>query len=309
MTSYASLNELFDSTAFMRAINKGNIWLLLFPVFPLGLALVIHPIWNSVVKHWEVKNKFAASLSAFGIVIFLILTLVFDSILALQISKKIHESKIIMGLDTVKWTINPIDPLTWDLNIVLVLFCGFFVSVLLSILFHFTLEMWKETRTQNVDDRNTIVRERDRLEAEIRNAKDDIERLSNQLNKAQENIVDLPDLVLITAQIASLKNEAINFENQVEVEKKKIATIQTDIIEKDQQIKDLKERKNKRLIDLVKLRAQIDEFLVGWNKFLAAEGNSTEGNSAENSIDKARENAYEIFDRHFQQGGLRWENK
>lgn len=298
MTSYASLNELFDSTAFLRAFEKANIWLILFPIFPLGLALVIHPFWTSAVKQWGLRKILPAIFSVVGIFVFLGLTLVFDSILALQISKKIHESKVIMGLSTGEWTINPIDPFTWDLNIVLVLFCGFFVSVLLSILFHFTLEMWKEARIQNVNDRNTISMEKDRLEVEIKNAKDEIERLSDNLQIAKQKIESISDSVLIKAQITGLEKEKQNSEDQIEENKKKVQNIQADLQQREEMIAELQVRKNKRLIDLVKLRAQIDEFLVGWNRFLAAEGNS-----AEDSIDKAREIAYEIFNKHFNQEG------
>ena len=304
MTSYASLNELFDSTAFFRAIQKANFWLLLFPIFPLGLALVIHPFWTSAVKQWESGKKFFTFLSVFIALLFVGLTLVFDSILALQISKKIHEAKVIMGLAIGEWTINPIDPLTWDLNIVLVLFCGFFVSVLLSVLFHFTLEMWKEARTQSTDDRNSIVKEKTRLEAEIKNSEDEIARFSENLQRAKEKMGGAPNMVLIESQITGLGNDIRDLNNRVEADKKRIGNIQSRTVQMENLIKELRERKNKRLIDLVKLRAQIGEFLVGWNRFLVAEGNG-----AEDAIEKAEEIAYQVFDKHFQSGGTRWESK
>lgn len=307
MTSYASLNELFDSTAFFRAIRKVNLWLLLFPIFPLGLALVIHPFWTSAIKQWESGKKFFTFLCVFIALLFVGLTLIFDSILALQISKKIHEAKVIMGLTTGEWTINPIAPLTWDLNIVLVLFCGFFVSVLLSVLFHFTLEMWKEARTQSADDRNSIVKEKTRLEVEIKNSEDEIARLSENLERSIQEMEGYPDTVLIKSQITGLDNDIRNLENQVESDKKRVGSIQSDIVQMKNSISELQERKNKRLIDLVKLRAQIDEFLVGWNRFLVVL--FPENNDADEAIEKAREIAYEIFDKHFQSGGTRWESK
>lgn len=303
MTSYASLNELFDSTAFFRAIQKVNLWLILFPIFPLALALVIHPFWTSAVKHWESGKKSFTFLCVFIALLFVGLTLVFDSILALQISKKIHEAKVIMGLATGEWTINPIDPLTWDLNIVLVLFCGFFVSVLLSVLFHFTLEMWKEARTQSVDDKNSIMKEKTRLEVEIKNSEDEIARLSENLQKAKQEMGGITDTVLIKSQITGLQNDIQNLKDQVTSDKKRVGSIQSDIAKMKNSISELQERKSKRLIDLVKLRAQIDEFLVGWNKFLAAEDNG-----AEDAIEKAEEIAYQVFNRHFQSGGTRWES-
>ena len=303
MASYASLNELFDPGAFFRAIQKVNLWLILFPIVFLGLALVIHPFWTSAVKQWGSGKKFAAFLSVFIALVFVGLTFVFDSILALQISKKIHEAKVIMGLETGEWVIKAIDPLTWDLNIVLVLFCGFFVSFLLSVLFHFTLEMWKEARTQRVDDRNSIETEITRLEAEMKNSKNEIDRISDNLEIAKAQMEVPPDTVLIQAQITGLENEVRNLEDGLQVNKKHIGNIQSEIVQMENLIRELHERKNKRLIDLVKLKAQIGEFLVGWNKFLAAEDNEDE-----DAIEKARDIAYEIFNKHFQSGGTRWES-
>lgn len=307
MTSYASLNELFDPAAFFRAIQKTNLWLILFPIVFLGLALVIHPFWTSAIKRWESSKKFGAFLYGFFALVFVGLTFVFDSILALQISKKIHEAKVIMGLATGEWEINAIDPLTWDLNIVLVLFCGFFVSVLLSVLFHFTLEMWKEAKIQSVDDKNSIMKEKTRLEAEIKNSEDEIARFSENLQKAKQEMGGTPDTVLIKPQITVLENDIRNLEDQIESKKKLVGSIQSDIVQMKNSISELQARKNKRLIDLVKLRAQIDEFLVGWNRFLVVLW--PEDNGADEAIEKAEVIAYEVFDKHFQSGGTRWESK
>ena len=302
-TSAASLNELFDRTAFFRAIQKGNLWLILFPIFPLGLALVIHPFWTSAIKQWSGGKKFLTFMSVFIALLFMFLTLVFDSILALQISKKIHETKKIMGLlkpENEEWIINPINPSTWDLNIVLVLFCGFFVSVLLSVLFHFTLEMWKEAKIQSVDGRNAIVKEKARLETELKNSKAEIDRLSTSLQEAKKEMEMSPDTILINPQISKLENDIQYLEDQVKEDKERVGKIESEVVQKKDSKDKLQERKNKRLIDQVKLRAQIDEFLVGWNKFHAAEGNG-----AEDAIERSREIAYEIFDKHFQWGGTK----
>ena len=175
----------------------------------------------------------------------------FDSILALQISKKIHEAKVIMGLATEEWTINPIDPFTWDLNIILVLFCGFFVSVLLSVLFHFTLTMWKEARTQSADDRNAIEKELTRLIAEKKYTENEIDRFSENLQKAKQEMEMPSDSVLIKSQITGLENDIQNLKQQVESDKKRIVSVQSKIAQMENLISELQERKNKRLIDLV----------------------------------------------------------
>ncbi|MDE0681507.1 MAG: GIY-YIG nuclease family protein [Candidatus Poribacteria bacterium] len=305
MASYASLNELFDPTAFFRTIQEANFWLLLIPIFPLGLALVIHPFWTSAVKHWETGKRLLAGFSTCMALFFVFLTFVFDAVLALQISKKIHEAKVIMGLATEEWAINPINPLTWNLDIVLVLFCGFFVSVLLSVLFHFTLEMWKEAKTQSTADRDSIITEKTALEAEIKNAENEINRFDKNLQSAKQEMGGSIDAVLIKSKITALKNEIKNLSDQIASERKNVGNIKSDIQQKENSINELRGKKGKRLVDIVKLRAQIDEFLTGWNRFLAAQN----GDDAEDVIETAREIAYNAVDTHFQSGGNRWDTQ
>lgn len=302
IASYASLNELFDPTAFFRTIQEANFWLLLIPIFPLGLALVIHPFWTSAVKHWETGKRLTAGFSTCMALFFVFLTFVFDAVLALQISKRIHEAKVVMGLATGEWAINPINPLTWNLDIVLVLFCGFFVSVLLSVLFHFTLEMWKAAKTQSTQDRDSIIAEKAALGAEIENAENEINRFDKNLQSAKQEMGGSIDAVLIKSKITGLKNEIKNLSDQIESEKKNVGNIKSDIQQKENSINGLRAKKGKRLVDIVKLRAQIDEFLTGWNTFLAAKGDD-----AGDAIETAREIAYKAFDEHFQSGGNRWD--
>lgn len=279
IASYDSLNEVFDPAAFFRAIQKANLWLILFPIFPLGLALVIHPFWTSAAKQWESGKKSFALLWVFIALMFVALTLVFDSVLALQISKKIHETNVIMGFVIEEWTISPINPFTWDLNIVLVLFCGFFVSVLLSVLFHFALEMWKEARTQSSDDRNSIIKQISKLETEMKNLEEDITRLSDNLKDAKQRMETegiQTDSVLIESQIYGLETDIRNLQDQVEVDNKHIESIESQIKEKESSIDQLQNVMVKRVIDIPKLEAQVAEFLVGWTNFLAAKGDSTD---------------------------------
>ena len=307
MVSYARLNEIFDPTAVFKTFRQLNFWLFVAPFFPLALAFAIHPCIGYVTKNFESHKRLRGGFWVVVIMAIVALTFVLDSLLALQISKKIHASSIILGIvgtEAETWSITPINPLTWDLNIYIVLFFGFVVSLLLGLLFHFTADLWTEARVQRTDDRNSIVKELGRLEAEMKNLDDEIIRLSEDLENAKkkmgETMEETPvDAVLIKAQIDALETDILNLEASLESDKKRVATIQSEITEAQKLIDELEERKNKRFVDLVKLRAQIDEFLSGWNKFLAAKGDD-----AEDTIERTREVAYEVFDKHFS-GGIR----
>ena len=299
MGSYARLNEIFDPTAVFKTFKQLNFWLFVAPFFPLALAFAIHPCIGYVTKNFESDKRLRGGFWVVVIMAILALTFVLDSLLALQISKKIHESAMILGIvETEVWPITPINPSTWDLNIYIVLFFGFVVSLLLGLLFHVTADLWTEARVQRTDDRNSIVKELGRLEAEMKNLDDEINRLSEDLDNAKKKMGETPvDAVLIKAQIDGLETDIRTLEASVEADKKRIANIQSGIAQAQKSINELEERKNKRFVDLVKLRAQIDEFLSGWNKFLAAKDDD-----AEDTIERTREVAYEVFDKHFSGG-------
>ena len=301
MTSYARLNEIFDPTAVFKTFEGLNFWLFVAPFFPLALAFAIHPCIGYVTKNFEAAKRLRGGFWVAVIITILALTFVLDSLLALQISKKIHGSAIILGIvETEGWPITPINPLTWDLNIYIVLFFGFVVSLLLGLLFHVTADLWTEARMQRTDDRNSIVKELGRLEAEMRNLDDEIARLSENLENAKKKMGETPvDAVLIKAQIDTLEIDIRNLESSRTADKKRVENIQLEITQAQKLIAELEERKNRRFVDLGKLRAQIDEFLTGWNAFLTAKGGD-----AENAVERVRSVAYEVFNKHFP-GGVR----
>ena len=299
--SYARLNEIFDPTAIFKTFKRLNFWLCLAPIFPLALAFSIHPCINSATKSIESGKKFRTGTWISVIIIILLATFVLDSLLALQISKKIHDSEILLGLvETEVWLVTPTNPFTWNMNIYIVLFFGFVVSLLLGLIFHFTLEMWKEARMQIIDDRNSIVKELSTVKVLMKTLDEEITRLSENLNNAKEKMGDIPaDPVLIKAQIKALETEIHNLENSLESHKKRIGNIQSEITDTQKSINELDNRKNKRVIDIGKLRAHIDEFLSGWNAFLAAEDNN-----ATDAIAEVERIAYQVFNTHFQQGDI-----
>ena len=304
--SLSSLNELFDPGAFFRAIEKKNIWLLLFPIFPLGLALVIHPFWSSMEKHWGAGQKIIAFFSGLAIFGFVCLTFVFDSIIALQVSKQIHTVKKLTQEDIGEWSISPRNPFTWDLNIILVLFCGFFVSVLLSVIFHFTIKLWQEARTQSADDRNSIEKKLSELETEMHVRQDELTHLSEALENSKQQMGEvLIDGILIKAQITGLKGDIQNRKDSVVKSDKQIANVQAKIVEKQKLIQKQQELQSKIFINVKKLRGQVSSFVTGWAKYLQA----AKGDAAEMPTVKAQDVAHDTLKRYFQSRGVQWESE
>ena len=273
MELYANLNELFDPTAFFRAIQEGNFWLLLYPIFPLALVLLIHPLWTSAAtaaKQERSGNKIMVFCWVLGIIIILAATFVFDSILSLRISEKIHGTKVLIGEipENSIWEIKPLNPLTWDLTIYLVLFCGFVVSLVLSALFHFTMEMWIEAR-RYTDDRNDIVKQIAKIEANIKNKNKNKEQLILDLKDLKENHKDqgMP----IDASLPILETEIEDLKSRIEADREKVRDIDSEIVKCRNLIDDKKGRLNSWVVDKLVLDAHIDSFLIGWSKFLVAQ--------------------------------------
>lgn len=284
IASYASLNELFDPTAFFRAIHEGNFWLLLYPIFPLALVLLIHPLWTSAAKQVELGKKTMVFCWVLGMIVIVAATFVFDCILSLQISEKIHGTKVLIGQlpENSKWEIKPMNPLTWDLTIYLVLFCGFVVSLILSALFHFTMEMWAEAR-RYTDERNAIVKQIAELEVDMKNMNEDKEQLLRDLDKVKEDNKD--NGVQIDVSQPVLEAKILDLKSQIETDKGRISDIQSAIDRCRKSIVDRKDFVDKWVVNKLVLEARIDSFLIGWGKFLVGQKGR---DSATTDIEEAR---------------------
>lgn len=270
---YTQLNDIFDPSSVFRAFQKANLWLIVFPFFALGLALVIHPLLTYGGKYQQEGKKNAAIVCWFGAFLFVIVTFIFDCILALQVSKKIHEAKVLFGLVEGDWLISPLRPQTWDLNIWLVLFCGFLVSLLLSVLFHFTLEMWKEARTQDVDDKISIKKEIGELETKLKGLENTKLAMSDKFESAKEELkgkYDEIDVFALGAEISKYESNIEHLKERINEDKERIKNIQSEIKEKENKIEGLNILIAKKAIDIVKLKSNVSEFVSGWTKFLAA---------------------------------------
>ena len=135
--SVAGLNDIVNPVAIFEALEgRWNLFVILFPFIFLGFAIALDHFWESA-RQWQ--HKWPADGLA-------IATFIFDGILAIQISQKLHDTRVLIGLTEGEWEFR------WnDLNIWTVLFCGFMVSLLVSILYHVTRERWKGVKPDRID--------------------------------------------------------------------------------------------------------------------------------------------------------------
>ena len=107
--TYAGVNDVVNPSALFKAFQgEWNLFVVMFPFVFLAFAIALDYFWEQ--GKWGYLVAFALA----G------LTLVFDGILAIQISQKIHQAKILMGQETEQWTFR-----MTDLNMWTVIFCGF----------------------------------------------------------------------------------------------------------------------------------------------------------------------------------------
>lgn len=299
------LNELFDPTAVFKTFREFNFWLVFASFFPLALALAIHPCIGYMTKGFEKGQKLRGFLFVLGIIAIVAITFVLDSLIALKVSEQIHNATRLISREEIEaWKVIPRNPFTWDLNIYIVLFFGFVVSLFLGLFFHFTVDGWTEARVRITDDRDTIEKELRGLEVEMKNLDEDIERHSDDSEKAKQGIEAIPDDVLIKAEIEGLDADIQHLTENVESGKKRIVSIQSEIAQKQNFKSDLESRIGKILIDLVTLRRHVATFMDGWTTFLAAKNDG-----ADSAIEKAQEIAEETLNKYIQSGEIRWESK
>lgn len=132
-----------------------------------------------------------------------------------------------------------------DLNIWTVLFCGFMVSLLVSILYHVTRERWKGVKPDQIDRENE-----ERMRLGIQKRVDEIKE-----KKVQKET----EMASTTATLQNLRNEIDNLKNG------KIPNLRQRIEEVDAEIH---KSASQRVIDRGRIESQIAQFLNGWIQYV-----------------------------------------
>lgn len=297
----AGVNEIFkvntivNPGALSKAFQEWNLFVVMFPSAFLAFAIVLDYFWE--------KGKKRLALLLVG------LTLGFDVILAIQISEKIHSANAFLSEIREQ---EAAERGFWmsDLNILTVIFCGFVVSLLVSITYHVMKQRWKEVsppqeRSKAADVRESQIKnEKMQREARFAVLKTEMENLQSEINqlkekeKATQQKITKAVRTPIETQTVVLKAEMENLQSEIEQLNKKGTAIQSKIDKTRAEIQELSRHRNKRVVNRNKMESQINQFLNGWCRFVAHSVDGTSDGSAE--IARIRQVAGETLDHYYQ---------
>lgn len=175
------MNSMFDSNALANAYADGIAelgFVLSAPIIFLGLGFALH--FFSVQEGKMKYLKMGA---------ILLVTVMFDCILAYKIGEQMHTFGIIIGQHPIgeEYTVNMA---FHDINTWAVIFCGFIVYVIWGIVFDMCMTAYdkmdlNKTRLEN------IKKEIEGYEQKIKNEKENISNLRQQETNAKNRVKDL----------------------------------------------------------------------------------------------------------------------
>ena len=306
--------------------KRRNYFILFFPWLFLGFALVIDHWWESDKdKRWYKGKRRDALLLGF-------FTLVFDFVIAYHISQKIYLAKKFIWDLTADPTVNPPPPpWSWDnakWDILTVILCGFFASLLVSFLYNVTRARWahvkqlqprskeQEMREVQIADEKTqrdaqiavLNVEMETLQSKIDPFQSEISRLNEKVKTVQQKIDEWSkqqlearikaERVPIEIQIAILKIEMDNLQGEIDQFNDKVETAQQRIDQGQAKIEELSDRQNQRVINSHQMELRVNRFLNGWCRFVA---NSEDGETDVSvQINTIKQVAYETLNQYYE---------
>ena len=234
-TYSSGIRALVDPKALEKSYQNRNHLVLFGPVLFLAFALVVDLLWKP-------ERKWPS-------IMFAVLTLALDFLLAIHISQKIHlaETEIqtwaAENPNTEKWTLFGLDT---TFEILTVIFFGFVASLLASILHHVTREQWEQVRSRQPkseeDLRHEIHREAEKIKREAR-----IAEMNTKIDNLQNGINQLNEKAATTEQkISDRQTKAEDFSKQQRVSEIKVVkgTIETQIAVLNAEINNLRNEIN-----------------------------------------------------------------
>ncbi len=303
------LNEIVNHDALSQAWREGNWFVLLFPFIFLVLAILTH--LSIEYKEWVYLG------------LLLVATFAVDSIIAIKISQRIHDDKVIRGLieESGDWTMV-------DLNILAVLLLGFAVSLLLSYGFYWTLQLWKgvgslrrqskeqEIREVKIKDEKTqrdtqiavLKTEMGNVEGDIGQLQSEIGRLSEKARNTQQKIDESSrqqlevrlraERVPIEVQIAVLTAEMETLQSEIDELNEKVEAKQLAIGYNQEKIEELSARRNQWFINDHQMELRVNRFLNGWCRFVTNSGDWKADLPAQ--INTIKQIAYETLNQYYE---------
>lgn len=197
------MNSMFDANAIVNAYSAGIAelgFVLSAPIIFMGLGFVLH--FFSVQEGRTKYLKMAA---------ILLVTLMFDCILAYKIGEQMHTLGIMTGAYPIgqEYTVNMA---VHDINTWAVIFCGFIVYVIWGIVFDMCMSAYNrldlnKTRLEN------IKQELDACDARIKEEKDNIQSFNQEIADTQSDISKLMTKLghEVFIDYAAIRTEMNNF--------------------------------------------------------------------------------------------------
>ena len=315
--TYAGVQDIVNPKALFIAWQKGdqgrNYFVLFFPWVFLAFALAFDHFWESGKMRWVI---------GLGVV-----TFVFDVLLAIHISLKIHLARKYiaerMGDPTPTW------PGGDDfLDIGTVIFCGFVASLLVSVLYNVTRDRWKQVkqlqpRSKEQEIREVQIRdekvqrdaqiavlrtEMENVEGEIGPLQGEIGRLNEKVRTTQQKIDEWSREQLegriraerspIEARIACLNVEMETLQGEIDQLNDKVKSTQQRIDHGQTKIEELSDLRNKRVINGHQMELRVNRFLNGWCRFVA---NSEDGKiDVSVQINRIKQVAHETLNQYYE---------
>ena len=311
--TYAGVQDIVNPNALSKVFQAKNYFVLFFPCLFLGFALALDHFWEFGKIKWVV-----------GLVA---ITFIFDVLLAIHISLKIHQAEVYiaqrLGQLEPQWTL-------YDnfLNILTVIFCGFVASLLVSVLYSVTRDRWeqvkqfqpqsKEQEIREVQIRDEKVQrdaqiavlrtEMENVEGEIGPLQGEIGRLNEKVRTTQQKIEEWSREQLdariraerspIEARIAVLKMEMETLQGGIDQLNDKVKTVQQRIDQCQAKIEELSDLRNKRIINGHQMELRVNRFLNGWCRFVANSEDGAPNVSAQ--INKIKQVAYETLNQYYE---------
>ena len=187
-------DAMFDPQALPHAFSQGLgelMFILCAPIIFMGLGYGLHYFmqqnsWTKYVKTGSV----------------LIITFIFDCILAYLIAKKIYDIWVMTQME--EYPEFNLDSAIHDINVWAVIFCGFIVYLIWGIVFDMTMTAYEDIRSnrKEIDKiESSIQSKKDALLEEKQNIINNKAKLDTLENKRQRIVTDLAQSIHFDTQI------------------------------------------------------------------------------------------------------------
>ncbi len=253
----AEKRHIIIHRAFFEAWKSPKNWfVIMFPSIFLTLAVLVHLCYDH--RKWWI---FGFLLGA---------TLAIDAIIAVKISKQMHE--FTKGEDVIfKFAENWIEILS-------VLLLGFGVSLLLGFGLFWVIKLWRGEKPQQDESNqleqqkryeqndslvelNVLTTEIEQLDIKMNDLKDELKNYTNQLEDTAKQELQV--------KIARLNTQKENQQSQINELNEQIDAFQMEINQCESEFEIIRKRHHKKGVDLKKLEANTNEFVSGWCKYVA----------------------------------------